>query len=116
MALNFGDAIQALKDGKSVSRNGWNGKNMRLFLVKGLIPCESVELSDEDLKATLEDKENIITHIEGLPISIFTGDELTPNNHMPHIIMVTPTGTFVHGWLASQTDMLAEDWGIVEVA
>jgi len=29
--LNFGDAIAALKEGKKVSRAGWNGKGMYLF-------------------------------------------------------------------------------------
>lgn len=30
--MNFGKAIEALKDGKKVARSGWNGKGMYLFL------------------------------------------------------------------------------------
>ena len=33
--LDFGDAIRALKSGKRVAREGWNGKGMFLFLVNG---------------------------------------------------------------------------------
>lgn len=33
---------------------------------------------------------------------------------LPSITMKTATGEILMGWLASQTDMLAEDWQIVE--
>jgi hypothetical protein len=32
----------------------------------------------------------------------------------PHIDMKAADGSYVVGWLASQTDMLAEDWDVVE--
>lgn len=72
--MNFGDALLALKEGKKVSRSGWNGKGMWLELQR----------PDAHSKMTL-----------------------------PYIFMVTVTGDRVP-WLASQTDMLAEDWGVVE--
>lgn len=81
--MNFGQAIEALKEGKKAARTGWNGKGMFLFLAKG-----------EDLTAC-----------------ICAGD-------MPQcvdsICMETAQNTIVVGWLASQTDMLAEDWCIVK--
>ena len=33
--MDFGKAIEALKAGKKVAREGWNGKGMFLFLVPG---------------------------------------------------------------------------------
>ena len=33
--MNFGQALEALKEGKRVARTGWNGKGMFLFLVAG---------------------------------------------------------------------------------
>ena len=33
---------------------------------------------------------------------------------MPYVTMKTANGAIVMGWLASQTDMLAEDWEVVE--
>ena len=73
MSMNFGDALQALKAGKRVSRAGWNGKGMWLEL----------QVPDAHSKMTL-----------------------------PYIYMKTVDDNRVP-WLASQTDMLAEDWGIV---
>lgn len=66
----FGDALQALKQGKRVYRNGWNGKGMWLAL----------QVPDAHSKMTL-----------------------------PYIYMSTVTGDLVP-WLASQSDILAEDW------
>jgi hypothetical protein len=71
--MNFGDAISALKEGKRVSRAGWNGKGMWLEL----------QVPDAHSKMTL-----------------------------PYIYMKTADNNQVP-WLASQTDMLGEDWGIV---
>ena len=86
--MNFGKAIEALKEGKKVARKGWNGKGMFLFLTTSI---------DFETKADLSS----CSHLEG---------ELT----LPSIVMKTADDKFVVGWLASQTDMLAEDWVVVE--
>lgn len=111
--LNFGQALEALKQGSKISRIGWNGKGMYLSMASGQIACEDVELSDEDAAATLADAGSAITHIDGVPISLFNGNTSTEANVLPHIYMRTATGNIVNGWLASQTDMLAEDWCIL---
>ena len=72
--MNFGQAIEALKQGKKVARTGWNGKGMHLELQR----------PDAHSKMTL-----------------------------PYIYMYTAQGDNVP-WLASQTDMLSEDWVTVE--
>jgi len=72
--MDFGDAIVALKQGKRVSRTGWNGKGMWLEL----------QVPDAGSKMTL-----------------------------PYVYMKTAQDDLVP-WLASQTDVLAEDWGIAE--
>jgi hypothetical protein len=72
--INFGQAIEALKQGKKVARAGWNGKGMHLELQR----------PDAHSKMTL-----------------------------PYIYMYTAQGDNVP-WLASQTDMLSEDWVTVE--
>lgn len=89
--MNFGHALVALKDGKKVARNGWNGKGMFLILVAGT----------KDAKLT-----------EGTPYEKALKSNITTIN--PHIDMYTATKEFQPGWLASQTDMLADDWCIVE--
>ncbi|MGG1659518.1 DUF2829 domain-containing protein [Brevibacillus sp. NRS-1366] len=82
--MNFGQAIEALKQGEKVARTGWNGKGMWLFLVSQL---------------------SLDVPINGGRNTFFTGMQ-------PFICMKTADEKFVP-WLASQTDMLAEDWLVV---
>lgn len=92
--MNFGDAIAALKDGKRVERAGWNGRGMWLALTQG----SSIPASDARSGAAL-----FVSNLES-PQTITIG---------AHIDMRAADGSVVIGWLASQTDMLAEDWSIV---
>lgn len=87
--LSFGDAIVYLKQGKKVARSGWNGKGMFLFLVQG----STFKVNRPPLLGIYPE-----------------GTEITYHSH---IDMKTAQDTVVP-WLASQTDMLAEDWCIVE--
>ena len=88
--MNFGQAIEALKECKRVARAGWNGKGMFLFLVSG---------------------SNSVVNREPLLSIMGEGTMVT---YRPHIDMKDAEGKVVP-WLASQTDMLAEDWQIVEI-
>ena len=85
--MTFGDALEALKDGKRVARQGWNGKDMYVFLA-----YEADFVTDADISA-----------FDQLEVEV--GDML---------VMKTAQNTFQPGWLASQADMLADDWYIVE--
>ena len=88
--MDFGDAIRALKAGKKVAREGWNGKGMFLYYVPGnKYPTSRNTL--ETLKGLYE-------------------DDLVP--YQAYIAMKTSNDTVVP-WLASQTDMLSDDWNIV---
>jgi hypothetical protein len=94
--MDFGDAIRALKDGKRVARSGWNGKGMWLSLSghKGpmSIPAHSFWSANNARFA----------ESRGGMASV-----------LPCITMKTATDEILMGWLASQTDMLADDWMIV---
>jgi hypothetical protein len=94
VGMTFGLAIEALKAGKRVARAGWNGKGMWLALVPGT------------LEAQLR---------EGTPYRLALGQETC--EILPHIDMWTVNAegrrAMLPGWVASQTDMLAEDWLIV---
>lgn len=83
--MNFGEALELMKQGKKVARKGWNGKGMFLFTAKPLLP--------HPFNHTNETKD------------LFIQDS---------ICMKTAQNTIVVGWLASQSDMLAEDWEVVE--
>jgi len=86
--LNFGQALDLLKQGKKVARQGWNGKGMFVFLVQGS------------------------TFKVNRPPLLGIYPEGTEINYHAHIDMKTADGQIVP-WLASQTDVLAEDWGEV---
>lgn len=75
--MDFSTALQNLKNGKHVQRQGWNGKGMFLFL----IPANSVIVGERKLAPFIAIKD-------------------AQNNLVP--------------WLASQTDLLAEDWQLAK--
>jgi hypothetical protein len=91
--FDFGEALERMKNGKRVSRRGWNGKNAWIFVT---VPAVTVDEA---------------TH--GRPIV-----DTSPGNldgrmlvHVaPAIAMRTAKGETIVGWLASQADMLADDW------
>ena len=89
--MDFGMAIVALKRGECVARKGWNGKGMFLTLQQGST-VDGENMRNEGAKKFYEDAKC---------------------NIAPHIDMKAADHTYVVGWLASQTDMLAEDWEIV---
>ena len=93
--MTFGQALHLLKSGYKVRRRGWNGKGMFLFLLPGgTIPKSAIH--DPKLKEVLDN--NGKDHFEALG----------------SIRMKTADDKILTGWLASQTDMLAEDWEVVE--
>ena len=83
--MNFGQAIEVLKTGNKVTRVGWNGKDMFLFLVQG----SRFKVNRPPL------------------LGIYP--EGTEINYRPHIDMKTVNGEIVP-WVASQSDLLEEDW------
>lgn len=92
--MNFGEAIEALKQGKKVTRAGWNGKGMFLWL-KPAIVVKSEWCHDSELKALID----------------ANGGEMEA---LGTICMKTADNKILTGWLASQTDMLSEDWEIID--
>lgn len=91
---SFGWAIEQLKAGRKVARAGWNGKGMWLLLVKG---------------------SPMIYTVDG---STYSNAGIAECEILPHIDMWTTNSegrrAMLCGWLASQTDMLSDDWEIVE--
>lgn len=93
--LDFGEAIDALKAGRKVSRSGWNGKGMFLFLLPGgKVPKSAIH--DPMLRKVIDEQ--------------VKGDSFPA---LPTIRMWTADKKVLTGWLASQTDMLSNDWEVV---
>lgn len=78
---DFGQAIENMKLGYNMQRQGWNGKGMHVYLEEG----------------------------RHLPIAAGAGHGTT-RVYDQVFVMYTAQGTHQAGWLASQADMLAEDW------
>lgn len=88
--LTFGQAIEKLKQGRKVARKGWNGRGMFLWLKPaGTIKAEWCK--DPMLKVIVEKN----------------GGEIAA---LGSICMLTAQNEIVSGWVASQADMLSEDW------
>lgn len=88
MNMSFSAALVQIKAGARVARAGWNGKDMFIFLVPG----STFEVNRQPM------------------LSVF--GEGTKVEYHAHIDMKTAQG-YVVPWLASQADLLAEDWVMV---
>jgi hypothetical protein len=82
--MTFGEAVEAIKAGHCVQREGWNGKGMHIYL--------------EDHFHTLVGQGGGMEHTR---------------HYQPVIIMYTAQQTHQPGWLASQADILANDWQLI---
>ena len=100
--MTFGMALEALKKGFKVARKGWNGKGMWLSLSGDGLGGEAplVRYVDQD---KFWSKNN----------SDFAVEQGGCAKVLPCITMKTADDCILMGWLASQTDMLSEDWEIV---
>jgi hypothetical protein len=98
--MTFGQAIEALKAGQKVARAGWNGKGMWLSLSG---PLEGRVINADDFWS--ENNRQWARQFGGAMV-------------LPAITMKTVNAhgreAILMGWLASQTDMLSEDWEIVK--
>lgn len=88
--MTFGEAIEYCKKGKKIFREGWNGKNMFVCYQPG-----------SEVNGSMMRNE---------PAKKYFGDKTV--KIMPHLDMKAADDTYVVGWLANQTDMLADDWKI----
>ena len=97
--MTFGMAIEAAKKGMKIARKGWNGKDMFVVYMPPLyLPPFNTQgtarkVNDRTAKWIGEDK---------------------PLNCQPYFAMYNAQEEWIPGWVASQSDMLAEDWEIVE--
>jgi len=100
--MNFSQALESLKLGSKIQREGWNGKGMYLTLVQGY-PVNG-HLNADSVDSEVEGK-----------------TQGKAGQMLSHIVMKTAGDSQFWGagysdyvpWLASQTDILAEDWNIL---
>jgi len=83
--MEFGEVLKGLRAGRLFAREGWNGKGMFIYLVQG--------------------SQFVVNRLPLVAI-LGAGEVVT---YDAHIDMKTAQGTCVP-WLASQNDLLADDW------
>lgn len=96
--MDFGKAIEELNSGKIVARSGWNGKGMFIYKTIG-----NVISSD------------FIPKFASLPNSVkdFLSKKGKDVVFNASLTMYTAAGEMQPGWLASQADILATDWEVI---
>ena len=107
--LSFGEALTEVQAGQLIRRSGWNGKNMFVFQR----PEDSLEV------------EMIVHKIKSLPQSV--KDYFAQQNEkgldgsakikfQSYLCLKNPDDSIVNGWVASQSDIVADDWEVVNLA
>ncbi len=108
--LNFGQAIELVKQGKLVQREGWNGKGMFIFQR----PADTIQTGN------IEGDTFTIQQVKSIPQAVkdyykYSATDTIAVMFTSYLCMKAADNTIVNGWLASQTDMLANDWVEVQV-
>lgn len=86
--MNFGQALELLKQGKRLARAGWNGKGLWVRLIQSNIPSQSVSLKIDGAAST------------GAALHTYLN---------PFFVIDNPNGG-CNTWVPSVSDCLAEDW------
>ena len=95
--MRFGEVIEHARHGKKIARHGWNGKGMYVYMTKGrLVPTDE--------------------WVAGMPSQELTNAEKKKGYVVvnPHLDMMNAQGERIIGWSATQTDMLIDDWYVVD--
>lgn len=93
MGYGFDEAIRQMKNGEKVRRSGWNGKGMWICLGAGTEALPADKFWNKHSRAFAE--------------SLGGWADV-----LPYFIMKTADDKILMGWLASQSDMVAEDWEV----
>jgi len=106
--LNFGQAIQALNDGKRVSREGWNGKG--LFVFKQVPADITLDIVPKMQSLPQSVKDEFLRREQQ---AIELGGVTPPLKYRNQLAMVYPDNV-IYGWVASPSDVLENDWCILD--
>lgn len=110
--VSFGEAIKALKLGKRVCRQGWNGKGLFIFMQ---VPSEvSMDIVPEMTSLPQSVKDEFERRFKnGSAQELVDPIELNSIRYQNQIAMVYPNNN-IYGWVASPSDVLEEDWIILD--
>jgi hypothetical protein len=115
--LTFGEAVELAKQGYLLCRAGWNGKRMFVFLrpefrCPAQVVVESIQSLPQEVKDYYQKRYQEADGTWTVKASDYTPFEVQFN---AYFTMKGANDELINGWLASQTDMLAEDWQVFNV-
>ena len=91
--MNFVEASKAVKEGKKISRESWNGKDMFVCYIPYYVPTSNFK-SYTEVSNSIVYEDNLI-------------------HYNPCVVIKNNIGS-VSTWVPSVNDCLAEDWFVVE--
>lgn len=95
--MKFGEALEAAKAGKRIRRTGWNGKGLWVAYSPGATLMSAERVWGDAIRTWVANRTAM-------------GETAVIT---PYLVMKTAADELQSGWLASQSDMLAEDWEVV---
>lgn len=98
--MSFGYAIEAAKQGRKIARQGWNGKGMYVVYMP---PMYLPPFNSQEAGKKVNDRTAKIIGADA------------PLDCQPYFAMYNAQKQWIPGWLASQSDMLSDDWYIVNI-
>lgn len=87
--MNFSDALEAVKSGAKIYREGWNGKGLSVFVVK---PPHSATPNEPKYEITLDDNYEL------------------PDGKLKPFLVLHNSQNEITSWVPSQGDLFADDW------
>lgn len=106
--MNFGQAIEVLKEGKAVARKDWHFNSSRIYLNLGVINAAYVVEEESGSDEPLE-------FIDGVSKNLFMPHAGDVSTVMPSICLKNDA-CILQGWYPQPYDILAEDWEIFQIA
>lgn len=111
--MSFGAALEVAKKGGLIARQGWNGKGIFVFMR----PADELHIDmviDKVKSLPQSVKDYYMRDVtDGSGKRIYPADENDKVKFTAYLCMKAADGTIVNGWLASQTDMLSNDWVVL---
>jgi hypothetical protein len=111
----FGEAIEALKNGKRVQREGWNGKGMFVFMQVPATIGKEIVPKMQSLPQTVKDefKRRFDLVVENTKEGAMAANWELEINYSNQMAIVSPKNE-ISGWSPSSADTLATDWTILD--
>ena len=111
--VSFGEAVKALKEGKRVQREGWNGKGLFIFeQVPSSVPAEIVPKMTS-LPQSVKDEFQRRFEYGKTTNNLRAKEDMKSITYQNQLAMVYPNNK-IYGWVASPSDVLENDWIILD--